>query len=69
MKESVSRSVTYNSLRPHGICSLRNSLGQNTGVDSLPLLQWIVPTQESNQGLLHYKQILYQLSYTDYTPR
>ena len=25
----------------------------NTGVDSLPLLQGIFPTQESNQGLPH----------------
>ena len=40
-----------------------NSLGQNTGVGSLPLLQRIFPTQESNQGLLHCRQILYQLSY------
>ena len=35
----------------------------NTGVDSLPLLQGIFPTQESNWGLLHCRQILYQLSY------
>ena len=36
---------------------------KNTGVGSLSLLQWIFPTQESNRGLLHYRQILYQLSY------
>ena len=30
---------------------------------SLSLLQWIFPTQESNRGLLHCRQILYQLSY------
>ena len=36
---------------------------KNTGVGSLPLLQQIVPTQESNWGLLHCRQILYQLSY------
>ena len=30
---------------------------------SLSLLQWIFPTQESNQGLLHCRWILYQLSY------
>ena len=30
---------------------------------SLTFLQWIFPTQESNQGLLHCRQILYQLSY------
>ena len=35
----------------------------NTGVDSLSLLQGIFPTQESNQGLLHCRWILYQLSY------
>ena len=31
---------------------------KNTGVGSLSLLQWIFPTQESNQGLLHCRQIL-----------
>ena len=36
---------------------------KNIGVGSLSLLQWIFPTQESNQGLLHCRQILYQLSY------
>ena len=40
-----------------------NSPGQNTGVGSLSLLHGIFPTQESNPGLLHCKQILYQLSY------
>ena len=36
---------------------------KNTGVGILSLLQWIFPTQGSNQGLLHCKQILYQLSH------
>ena len=36
--------------------------GKNTGVDCHFLLQ-IFPTQESNPGLLHCRQILYQLSY------
>ena len=36
---------------------------KNTGVDSLSLLQGIFLIQESNQGLLHCRQILYQLSY------
>ena len=36
---------------------------KNTGVGSLPLLQRIFPTQESNRDLLHYRRILYQLSY------
>ena len=35
---------------------------KNTGVGSLSLLRGIFPTQESNQGLLHCRQILYQLS-------
>ena len=36
---------------------------KNTGVGSLSLLQGIFPPQELNWGLLHYRQILYQLSY------
>ena len=36
---------------------------KNTGVGSLSLCQWIFPTQESNQDLLHCRQTLYQLSY------
>ena len=51
------------SLRPHGLYSPWNSLGQNTGMGSLSLLQVIFNTQESNWGLLHCRQILYQLSY------
>ena len=39
-----------------------NPPGQNTGVGNLPLLQGIFPTQGSNPGLLHCRQILYQLS-------
>ena len=35
---------------------------KNTGVGSLPLLQWIFLTQESNWGFLHCGQILYELS-------
>ena len=51
-----------NSLQPHELYSPWNSPGHNTGVGSLSLLQGIFPTQESNQGLLHYRWILYQLS-------
>ena len=36
---------------------------KNTGVGSLLLLQWVFRTQESNQGLLHCRWILYQLRY------
>ena len=35
---------------------------KNTGVGSLSLLQGIFLTQESNRGLLHRRQILYQLN-------
>ena len=51
-----------NSLQPHGLYSPWNSPGQNTGVGSLSLLQGIFPTQGSNPGLPHCRQILYQLS-------
>ena len=52
-----------NSLRPHGLYSPRNSPGQNTGLGSCSLLQGIFPTQGSNPGLLHCRQILFQLNY------
>ena len=51
------------SLRPLGLYSPWNSPGQNTGVGSLSLLQGIFPTQGSNPGLPHCRQILYELSY------
>ena len=40
-----------------------NSPGQNTRVGSLSLLQGIFPTQGSNPGLPHCRQILDQLSH------
>ena len=61
--ESESHSVMSNSLQPHRLYSPWNSLGQNTGVGSLSILQGIFPTQESNWGLLCCRRILYQLSY------
>ena len=61
--ESESCSVMFNSLWPQGLYSPWNSLGQNTGVGSLSLLQGIFPAQESNWSLLRCRQILYQLSY------
>ena len=36
---------------------------KNTGVGGLSFLQGIFPTWELNHGLLHYRQILYQLGY------
>ena len=61
--ETESCSVVSNSLRPHLLYSPWNSLGQKTGVGSLSFLQGIFPTQGSNPGLLHCRQILYLLSH------
>ena len=61
--EGERRSVVPDSLQPHGLYSPRGSPGQNPGVGSLSLLQGVFPTQESNPGLPHCRQILYQLSY------
>ena len=47
----------------HGLYSPWNSPGQNTRVGNLSLLQEIFPTQGSNPGLPHCRQILYQLSH------
>ena len=48
---------------PPGSTVHRDSAGKNTGVGSLSLLQGIFPTQGSDPGLLHCRQILYQLSH------
>ena len=49
-------------MRPHGLYRPWNSPGQNTGVGSLSH-QGIFPTQGSNLGLPHCRQILYHLSH------
>ena len=61
----VSESCSFMSdfLRPHGLYSLWISPGKNTGVCSLSFLQGIFPTQGSNPGLPHCRQILYHLSH------
>ena len=66
--KSKSRSVMSDSLRPHALYSPWNFPGQNTGVDSLSLLQGIFPTQGSNPDLLYCRRILYQLSHKE-SPR
>ena len=63
--ESESHLVASNSLWPHGLQSPWNSPGQNTGVGSLSLLQGIFPTQGSNLGLPHCRQILYHVSHKE----
>ena len=62
MKWSEFFSVMSKSLQSHGY-STWNKLGQNTREGSLSLLQGIFPTQGSNPGLSHCRQILYQLSH------
>ena len=63
LSESESCSVMSNSLLPHGLYSPWNSPGKNTGEGNLSLLEGIFPTQKSNPGLPHCRQILYQLSH------
>ena len=66
--KSVSRSVVSDSLQPHGLEPTRllcpqTSPGKKTGVGSNFLLQGIFPTQGSNPGLPHCRQIRYHLSH------
>ena len=63
--ESESHSIMSDSLRSHGLYHPWNSPGQNTRVGSPSLLQGIFPTQGSNPGLPHCRQILYQLSHKE----
>ena len=60
VKWSESCSAVSDSLWPHGLYSPWNSLGQNTGVGNLSLLQSIFPTQGLNPGLLHCRWFLYK---------
>ena len=62
-RSSLSSSVMSNSLQLHRLYRPWNSPSQNTGVGSLFLLLGIFPTQGSNPGLPHCRQIHYQLSY------
>ena len=64
----VSRSVVSDSLRPHGLQPARllcpwDFPGKSTGVGCHFLLQRIFPTQGSNPGLPHCRQMLYHLSH------
>ena len=59
--------IVFESLQHYGLYPTRflcpwNSPGKNTGVDCHFLLLGIFPNQGLNLGLLHYRQILYQLS-------
>ena len=64
----LSRSIVSDSLQPHGLYPTRllcpwEFSRQNTGVGCHALLQGIFPTQGSNPGLPHCRQILYHLSH------
>ena len=66
--QRASRSVLSDSLRTHGLWPAKllcpwNSPGKHTGVGCHFLLQGIFPTQGSNLGLLHCRQILHHLSH------
>ena len=50
-------------LQSHGLYRPWNSLGQNTGVGSLALLQGMFPTQGLNAGFPHCRRILYHMSH------
>ena len=52
-------------LQPSRLLCPWNSPGKNIGVGSHSLLQGIFPTQGSNPGLLHGRQILYGLSHPE----
>ena len=50
---------------PPGFSVHKDSPGKNTRVDCHALLQGIFPTQGSNPGLPHCRQILYPLSHRE----
>ena len=55
---SESHSVIFDSMQFHGLYCPQNSPGQNTGVNSLSLLQGIFPIEGSNPGLPHGRLLL-----------
>ena len=62
-RESESRSVMSDSLRPHELYSPWNFPSQNTGLGSLSLPQGMLPTQGSNPCLLRWQADSLPLSY------
>ena len=67
-KRKRNHSIMSDSLQPHGLKLTRllhpwDFPDKNTGVVCHFLLQGIFPSQGLNLGLLHSRQILYQLSY------
>ena len=68
LSHSVSHSVVSDSLTPTRLLSPWDSPDKNTGGGGRSLLQGIFPTQGSNPGLLHCRQILYRLSHQGSPP-
>ena len=60
---SESFSVVSDSLGPHVLYSPWNSPGQNTGISNLPFSRGSSQPRDWNQGVLHCRGTLYQLSY------
>ena len=61
--EELGRLQTMGSQRIGHHWASKQTTMKNTGLVSPSLLQGIFPIQESNQGILHHRRILYQLSY------
>ena len=59
----MSSCLQFHGLQPARLLCPLNFLGKNTGVGSHALFRGIFPTQGSNLGLLHCRQIFYCLSY------
>ena len=59
----MSDSLQHHGRQPTRLLCPWDSPGKKTGVGGHSFLQGILPTQESNLGLLHCKQILYHLSH------
>ena len=59
---SENRSVVSDSL-PHMDYTVMKSASKSPGLGSHPLFQGIFPTQGSNTGLPHSRQIIYRLSH------
>ena len=55
--------LQFHELQPDRLLCPWDFSGKNTGVGCHLLLQGNFPTQELNPGLLHWRQVLYWLSY------
>ena len=66
VKVPVTQLCPTSGLYPSRLLCPWDSPGRNTGVGGHPLLQGIFPTQGSNLGLPHCRQILYHLSYREW---